>query len=546
MRPSFWSVLALAGGIAGFAFAAVSTFDFTAHLDREVHGVHCSFLPGAPAATGDEAAGCQTTLMSPYSSVLRDRIWGGVPIALPGMSVFAFIAFWALFLVLGRRQGDRAATGFFVAAALLPVGSSIVMGTLSVKVLGAVCKLCIGMYISSAVALVGALGLAVTAASRSRSEPDSPTPLGASALALSFLVGVLFVFVPGLTYASVAPDFTDYIGNCGKLETPQDPYGLRLPLGESGRELEMLEVLDPLCSACKGFEERFSAMEVRHEVSRSALLFPLDTECNWMLGESIHPGACAVSEAMICAGDGAQEVLHWAFEHQSEVMDATRADPKAAARMVSEQFPKLASCIGSPATRAKLNHSLRWAVDNELQILTPQVYVRGLRLCDGDTDLGLDYALPRLIARASKLPKPEKLEPKPLPALKLARVPAPRANPGDASPTGAPQGGGELLPPPAPEDGTAVVAADAPPVAAGVVAAPQQPAVPGDAPPQEAPKAAAAPTAAPAPAPTAGPAPAPGDAPTAAAPPPAAPTPPAAPEPAAAPPPPEPATEEVP
>jgi hypothetical protein len=31
-------------------------------------------------------------------------------------------------------------------------------------------------------------------------------------------------------------------------------------------------------------------------------LFPLDKECNWMVSESLHPGSCAVSEAVLCAG----------------------------------------------------------------------------------------------------------------------------------------------------------------------------------------------------------------------------------------------------
>jgi hypothetical protein len=68
--------------------------------------------------------------------------------------------------------------------------------------------------------------------------------------------------------------------------------------------------------------------------------------------------------------------------------------------MVGEKFPELASCVGSSAARAKLNLALRFAVKNHLQVLTPQVFVNGLRLCDEDTDLGLDFALPRLIERA--------------------------------------------------------------------------------------------------------------------------------------------------
>ena len=57
--------------------------------------------------------------------------------------------------------------------------------------------------------------------------------------------------------------------------------------------------------------------------------------------------------------------------------------------MVAAKFPDLASCVGSAAARAKLNLSLRCAVKNRLQVLTPQVFVDGLRLCDEDTDLGL-------------------------------------------------------------------------------------------------------------------------------------------------------------
>ena len=40
MRPRpFLALLALAG-VAGFVFASVSTYDFVAHLDRQVHGIH--------------------------------------------------------------------------------------------------------------------------------------------------------------------------------------------------------------------------------------------------------------------------------------------------------------------------------------------------------------------------------------------------------------------------------------------------------------------------------------------------------------------------
>ena len=67
-----------------------------------------------------------------------------------------------------------------------------------------------------------------------------------------------------------------------------------------------------------------------------------------------------------------------------------------------ERFPALGECIASPEARNRLNRALRFAVDNELPVLTPQVYVDGTRLCDEDTDLGLDYVLSRLLDRSGE------------------------------------------------------------------------------------------------------------------------------------------------
>ena len=92
-------------------------------------------------------------------------------------------------------------------------------------------------------------------------------------------------------------------------------------------------------------------------------------------------------------------MIDWAFEHQDEIRAAAVADPKAAKAMVTAAFPELGRCVGSATARQRLNRSLRWAVQNELSVLTPQLYVGGTKLCDEDTDLGMDYALTRLLAR---------------------------------------------------------------------------------------------------------------------------------------------------
>jgi uncharacterized membrane protein len=397
-------IVALVGSAAGFMFAAVSTYDFIAHLDRQVHGLHCSFIPGlgTPDATG--TSGCHVTLMSPYSSIWRDSVWGGVPISLPAMAVFAFLFFWGVLLWLNDRWRDPRATGFYALATGLPALTSIIMGIISLRALDALCKLCMGIYISSALCVIGAVGLAVAARGEKtetdgRGQPERE-PMSLGALAIAFVVGCVFVGASVVAYAARAPEFDKFVGSCGKLAKPTMPADVLVSVGGAGGAVQIVEVLDPLCPACRAFERRFAELELSEQATRKALLFPLDNKCNWMVDSAVHPGACSISEAMLCAGDRAEQVLEWAFDEQEVITASEKASPGSAAKMVVQEFPSLAGCVGSSKARARLNRSLRWAVDNQLPVLTPQLYVNGTRLCDADTDLGLDYMLTRLVQQA--------------------------------------------------------------------------------------------------------------------------------------------------
>ncbi|MBC7172826.1 MAG: hypothetical protein H5U40_10380, partial [Polyangiaceae bacterium] len=126
MRVRIWLGLTGVAAIGGLLFASVSTYDFVAHLDRQVHGLHCSFIPGMSSNDPAGAAGCQATMMSPYSSVFRDDVWGGIPISLPAMGVFAFLLFFAAWIALRDRASDARATGFLLLGTLVPVIASVV------------------------------------------------------------------------------------------------------------------------------------------------------------------------------------------------------------------------------------------------------------------------------------------------------------------------------------------------------------------------------------------------------------------------------------
>lgn len=435
MRPPGWLVAVLVGALAGLVFAGVSTYDFVQHLDRQVHSLHCSFIPGAGAETG--ASGCQAAMMSPYSSVFRTSIWGGIPISVAAMSVFAFILFYATDLLLTRRKDDPRATAFLALATLLPALTSALMLTISLTKLGAICKLCAGVYISSGVCLLGAVMLWRRAiALRDASSGGSGTALGAEVqsppasngfLAAMFGIGVLFVAVPLILYVVKAPDHGKFIGTCGQLDKPDDTYGVMVPV-QRGGAAPALEILDPLCPACKAFESRLHSSGLAEKLDRRAILFPLDTTCNWMITENTHPGACAVSEAVLCAGDNAPAVIKWAFEVQDTVREQTKADPGAAERIVKQRFPELAQCVGSPEAKSRLNKSLRWAVANNIRVLTPQLFINNTKLCDEDVDIGLDYALSRMID--GRIPPATQMA-KPVDGTKPSTAPLPTYQTGD-------------------------------------------------------------------------------------------------------------------
>ncbi len=382
--------------LLGVIFAGVSSYDFIAHLDRQVHAITCSIVPGLGPKDTSGASGCHTVLMSPYSSVLRDLTWGGIPIALPAFGVFAFLLFRAVDLLLRKRM-VRVETGFMVAATALPVLTSLVYAIISATQIGTFCKVCVGIYVSSLGVFVAAIAAHVfTAPSRDRASTSSL--LGQ--WGFYFVEGLAMVALPVLLYLALKPAYADSLLHTSGLRHPEDKYGIMLDLHGQG-QVPAIEVLDPLCPACKGFSERLAASGMGDRLHLELVLFPLDKECNWMVGESLHPGACAVSEALLCAGDRAGKVLDWAFANQADLRARGASGESAVYARIKQDFPDLASCVGQPAVRSRVNKGLRWIVSNSLPVLTPQLFVRNQKVPDEDTDLGLDYVLSRMLAQSA-------------------------------------------------------------------------------------------------------------------------------------------------
>jgi uncharacterized membrane protein len=229
-------IVVVIAAVLGVAFAGISTADFVEHLDRNVHNTHCSFIPGAGAEVGDN--GCRTVMMSPYSSLLRSSLWGGIPIALLALATFAYLVMRGLTLLLAGELTKRH-TMFQVAAWLLPALMSAIYAFIAINEIGAVCKLCVGIYASSIIGFMAAVVAHVSA------EPDEDGNSAMGLYARWFGEGVAYVAVMTLMYVMFVPDSPKTEQGCGTLVKKEDPGGVFIPTTTKGTPA--LVVLDPLC-----------------------------------------------------------------------------------------------------------------------------------------------------------------------------------------------------------------------------------------------------------------------------------------------------------
>lgn len=389
-RTRVFALLGSLGAVWGLIFAVLSSTDYAAHLDRGLHDLHCSFVPGVESIGDPE--GCRVALNSPYSALFKRWLWGGIPISLFAVGCFAFLAGHSVYVALRAPRLGREGGILYAALALSPAVVSAVMLGISVVELGSVCKTCVGIYIGSGLLALSALGVAAHAWAR----PSGLTWPGAARALVALLALGLWTLAPAVVYAAMAPDQSAQLRGCGAIKNAHERHGALLELTGSAARKEALFFEDPLCPTCKSLHERLADAGVLERLNVSLALFPLDSECNWMLDRPLHPGACLLSRAVLCARDPKQ-VLAWAYERQADLARAGRAGAPALTQLVRERWgADIVRCMGERATTQRLNRHLHFAAGNAIAISTPQVFIEGQRLCDEDIDIGLMYALQEL------------------------------------------------------------------------------------------------------------------------------------------------------
>jgi uncharacterized membrane protein len=413
------AIVVMSAAVLGIVFAAYSTYDYAQHLDRQMHSLHCSFIPGMPAATDDNA--CRAALFSPYAAVFRATYWGGIPISLFAVGAFSFFLAFGAYLFFANERAPRAAYGFLGIVGFFPLVASIVMFVISLTKLGSFCKLCVGIYVCS-IALAVAAALAFLRFRRSAPDEkvgppaakpyradgglraqveEAPDRRGAVATWLPLFgwiagLGVAAV-LPALVYAASLPDYRPHLTKCGTAALKPEPHNalLKIPTSHPVQAVTLFE--DPLCPTCKAFHERLVADDIFDRLDVTLVLFPLDSSCNWMIDRSLHPGACLLSSAVLCSGNDARKTLEWSYENQEDLREAGKAGGDALKNKIAGRFgADIAACAVDKKTTTRLTQHLHHAANNRVPISTPQMFLGNKRVCEEDTDLGLKYTLAQL------------------------------------------------------------------------------------------------------------------------------------------------------
>lgn len=413
-RPIWPGAVGLLASSLGLFFSAFSTHDYAINLDRQLHGANCSFTPGLVEATSGPNP-CSVAMTSPYSALFRDKLWGGVPISLLALGAYVFFFAASLHLLIAREGSAKRTWQAYGVAALTPLPVSVLMLVISLTKLGAVCKLCTGLYTASGLlAVAGVLALVFAGGRKAKAiapeslgaqtEPDPP-PTGSWLLIPShFALLGLAAAAPAGIYVASTPDYRPYLTACGKLEAPADKHGALVKMSTASPVERAVIFEDPLCPTCKAFHDTLVSEGIYDRLDLSVAVFPLDSECNWMLDRPLHPGACQLARAVLC-GDktgGGRLVLEWAYAHQDELRDAGKASPEALRKKIVARFPDVDACLDSKETKQRLDRTLQFAVANKVPVSTPQLYVGDKRLCDEDTDLGLRYAIGQIAPKVNR------------------------------------------------------------------------------------------------------------------------------------------------
>lgn len=271
--------------------------------------------------------GQYTSFCNLGTSVNCDAVLGSPYAAFLGLPVAAWAALtYILLIVLGLVSHPGARIAVLVVAAWT-AGFSLVLGVVSLSVLGTVCLMCAGLYVVNTGLLVAGTW---HAGARVRARTTGAAAAIPFVLAITVGAATARTTWHGATIPrtvaelrTLHPEFYRWYQErpvaAAALALPAAPVHAR---GPATAPVTIVEYSDFACQHCARTARDLEQLLASRPAAVRLVYrhFPLDMSCNTAVQHSVHPSACEAAAAAECAGEAGKfwEFHDYLFAHQGE------------------------------------------------------------------------------------------------------------------------------------------------------------------------------------------------------------------------------------
>ncbi len=369
---------------------SVLTLAVHAYLSLQHYQLKMGIAEGPSICNLSSTFNCDTVAVSKYATLFV----AGIPLALLGFfTQFVFLIF-LLCVRFGLSENLVAMKRLLFYFSSFVFAVSLVMGGISIALLGTYCLFCMAAYGLSALQLFASWKLQREALG-SHFSKDLQAYFTQSRWVL-----VLLVLIP-ITAWTAHQIILDSYG-FGKLNlviedsirdwqaaTPVEfklDQGLSLQKTQATPKMVIVEFADFLCPHCKMASSPLESFAQSHpDVRLIFKTFPLDGKCNRSIQHQGDGARCQLAAATFCAEQLAKKgwlTHHWIFEHQEQLAKDGAGAIELIIAAVGLDSASFKSCLNTDSTTEAIQSMANEGNEAKIQG-TPTIFVNGKLLPRG-------------------------------------------------------------------------------------------------------------------------------------------------------------------
>jgi protein-disulfide isomerase/uncharacterized membrane protein len=363
----------------------------------ELTAVHFRLLFGAATTGGwcgdGGIADCGAVVASRYGR------WAGVPVSVWGLWFYAAAATLATTtLMLGPRDsGPQARALAWLATAA--VASDLWLGWAMWARLGRLCTLCAIAHVVNLILLVLAVTLlrrarlpwigSMAILPRLRAILPRPASRGSGeriqALLLAVAATIVIVTLVATVRLSAAARDLERENQAGLLSYLRSAPAVELPgsgapaRGAGDATIRLVVFTDLLCEQCRMLSRHLEIVAANHRDAMRVEYrhFPMDAACNPAVSSRLHPGACELARAAVCAARQGRYRPFVEAVHRAVRIDPDHLDDLA--REAGLDLAAFRACLADPVSLEDVQRDMRLG-DSLGVTSTPTTFLNGRAL----------------------------------------------------------------------------------------------------------------------------------------------------------------------